>query len=429
MASNQIPKHLEGFIAHGIPARLFPFLKLSNGEEIATSILLSIFKMVPELFNELISDAGVRIGKHTKIDVFSEVTLAKSQSLKTDRPDGFIYIKNRKAWTALVEAKVDGKRLDKEQITRYLKAAKENNIDALITISDEFTSRVDHNPFEISGRSFSKIKRYHLSWRLISTVAMLLPNKGQIKDREKAIVIHELRRYLLNSSRNFSRMPREWKELCGHVSRGNTLRTNDEKVSVVANAFVQEFSEIALNLTEHLAVDCTVNLPRRFIHDRQAWQDNIAASICAKESSVHCSFNIPNAANSLDVEINLATKMISFGMEMVPPETHTTNVTKISWLMRQLQNRENDSYFVKVKWNSRAPDESVSMASLHPKYFQDRDTNSVISTLTPMMQLSPRGFDAPKNFIETLEELVISFYDEHAQYLRQAKAPKPVKKA
>ena len=428
MASNQIPKHLEGFIAQGRPASLFPFLKRSNGEEIATSILLSIFKMVPELFNELISDAGVRISKHTQIDVFSEVKLANSQSFNRNRPDGFIYIKNRKAWTALVEAKVDGNQLNKEQIERYLRAAKENKIDALITISDEFTSRVGHTPIEISGRGLANIKRYHLSWGLISTTAMLLPNKNQIEDREKSFLIHELRRYLSNTSKHFSRMPREWKDLCGQVSRDNKLYASDGKVGAVANALVQEFSEIALNLTEHLAVDCTVNLPRRFTSNRQAWQDSIAASIC-KKHSVHCSFHIPNTANNLDVEIDIAKKTISVGMEMTPPETHTTNVRKISWLMGQLQNKEAQSSFVNVKWKWHARGKSIKMATLHSKYFQNLDTNPIISTLTPMMQLSPREFDNPKNFIEALEKLVIRFYDEHAQYLRQAKAPKPVKKA
>ena len=421
-------KYLEGFISHGTPSSLFPLLKPSNREGIATSILLSVFKMVPELFNELISDAEVRIGKHTTIEVFSEVKLANSQSLSRNRPDGFIYIKNRKVWTALVEAKVDGNQLNKEQIARYLQAAKENNIDALITISDEFTSRVEQIPVEISGRGLDKIKRYHLSWRLISTAAMLLPNKNQIDDKEKSFLIDDLRHYLSNKGKNFSRMPREWKDLCGNVSRGNPLRADEGKVSAVASAFVQEFSEMALNLTEHLLVDCTVNLPKNFTSNRQAWQNSIATSIC-KKHSVHCSFNIPNAANSLDVEINLFAKTISVGMEMIPPETHITNVRKISWLMGQLQNKEAQSSFVKVKWRSRASDLSVSMAELHSKYFQNPDTNSVISTLTPMMQLSPREFDNPKNFIEALEKLVIRFYDEHAQYLRQAKAPKPVKKA
>ena len=421
-------KYLEGFISHGTPASLFPLLKPSNREGIATSILLSVFKMVPELFNELISDAGVRIGKHTQIDVFSEVKLANSQSLSRNRPDGFIYIKNRKVWTALVEAKVDGNQLNKEQIARYLQAAKENNINALITISDEFTSRVEQIPVEISGRGLDKIKRYHLSWRLISTAAMLLPNKNQIDDKEKSFLIDDLRHYLSNKGKNFSRMPREWKDLCGDVSRRNKLYADERKVSAVASAFVQEFSEIALNLTEHLLVDCTVNLPKNFTSNRQAWQDSIATSIC-KKHSVHCSFNIPNAANSLDIEINLFAKTISVGMEMIPPETHITNVRKVSWLMGQLQNKEAQSSFVKVKWKSRASDLSVPMATLHSKYFQNRDKNSVISILTPMMQLSPRGFDNPKNFIEALEKLVIRFYDEHAQYLRQAKAPKPVKKA
>jgi len=66
-------------ISKGKAARLFPSLKTSNKEQIATSTLLAVFRLVPELFTELIKEAGVRITDKTTFYALTEVNLIKEQ--------------------------------------------------------------------------------------------------------------------------------------------------------------------------------------------------------------------------------------------------------------------------------------------------------------------------------------------------------------
>lgn len=423
----KLPKQL----VSGKQSRLFSSLKLSNKELIATSTLLAVFRLVPELLSVLIKDTGIRINDRTALETYTEIGVAKSPHKKSDRPDGFIYIKNRNEWTSLVEAKVGNNSLNEEQVTKYVEDARANNIDAVITISNEFTPRVDLSPISPPKRLLTKVKLYHLSWRLILSSAILLNNKSQIEDREKSFVLDELIKFLKDDSvgnKSFTQMPLAWTDICNDASIGAKFKNSDPKVNEVSSALIEEFSEIALNLTDHLGVDCNTKLPNSSKNDRGVWQNHISKMIINKKQAC-CDFIIPNAANDLTVEIDLAKNSITVGMELKAPEDRSTSSGKINWLSRQFKIVDDKRSFVKVRWKSRAADEFVELSKLGPDYFKGRNQNTTIHSFTPLMQLhSSKVFNSRKNFISELEKLVLEFYDLHAQYLKQwiPKAPKPI---
>ena len=229
-------------------------------------------------------------------------------------------------------------------------------------------------------------------------------------------------------NKKFSLMPPPWTEICSEASMGSRLKVSDPRVSDVAGSLTQEFSEIALNLTDHLGVDCKAKIPVSFVADAAAWQKHIVKGLVEKRLA-KCAYDIPNAANPLEVEIDLAKNTISVGMEMKVPLERSTLAGKINFLLRQLKNAEDGKSYVKVRWNSRAADEFIEMKKLEPSSFKDRGSNTTILSLTPMMQIhSSKVFNSRKNFISELEGLVTDFYDTHAQYLKAwvPKAPKPI---
>ena len=66
------------------------------------------------------------------------------------------------------------------------------------------------------------------------------------------------------------------------------------------------------------------------------------------------------------------------------------------------------------------------MAKFDANFFQGRQLNTTILSLTPIMQLhSSRLFGSRKNFITELEALVLNFYDEHAQHLSSGNQVRP----
>lgn len=131
---------LPDFVKSGEPARLFPVLADTSKEGRTLSIFLACLESVGGFGRAMLSGLGQKIGTRGRIDTFTEVVLAKSDGTAKHRPDGLIVVHTGKAtWTALVEAKVGAAELTNEQIEAYLNLAKLNGIDAVITLSNQFT--------------------------------------------------------------------------------------------------------------------------------------------------------------------------------------------------------------------------------------------------------------------------------------------------
>ena len=413
------------------PARLFPSLKRSNRERIAVSILLASFRVIPELLSELINDIGIRMSSKKLPETFREVELAQQLPEQNSQPDGFIYVRNRATWQALVEAKLGANKLDEEQTTRYLKLAKLNNIDALITISNEFTPRVEQSPLTLPKKLTKKVKLYHFSWRLILTKALLMKNQKKLKSAEQQFVLDELIRFLKDDNTGvagFAQMPPSWKDVCGKVGVGNRINQSDASVVEVAKSLVEEFSEIALIISDHLGVNCTVKLPRKFTTQEKLWQDQVA-SIIAKSEPIICSYLIPDAAGELKVKIDIKSSTMEVGMEIEAPQDKGAKAC-ISWLAKQITGSNNDNDFVRVRWKSNVQDDVIKVSDLQADFVKNLSRSSKIRSFTPFVQVqSTRTFKANRKFIQELEHLVVRYYDDYAQHLKKwvAKAPAPIK--
>ncbi|MCH7928062.1 MAG: hypothetical protein IID03_08790 [Candidatus Dadabacteria bacterium] len=128
---------LNTILHSGQRARLIPVVKDSKKEERSTSALLATFRVVPSYAEKVLSNVGVSITTRSKISCYTEISF-KSKDKKYPRPDGLIIVTTgSKNWSAIVESKIDNNDLNQEQIEQYIDIAKENGIDALITISNQ----------------------------------------------------------------------------------------------------------------------------------------------------------------------------------------------------------------------------------------------------------------------------------------------------
>ena len=160
---------LPDFLASGTPARLFPVVADARREERTLSILLAVLQQVPHLYREILAGIDVRTGKRTRVSSFTEIGLV-TDTEKSGRPDGFLLVETgRSRWSALIEAKVGRSPLDPDQVERYLKLARDNEIDAVITISNDFVARPAYSPVAGSiprlRQLTGKVSLYH--WSLL----------------------------------------------------------------------------------------------------------------------------------------------------------------------------------------------------------------------------------------------------------------------
>ncbi len=238
----QLPATLKS----GRPARLFPDLAVSNRENRMTSIFLALVPQIPELASAIFGSVGQRIGKRTSIRAWTEVTFQQGGS-GGDQPDGYVEITSgSKVWTALIEAKVGRNNLDQEQVKRYVELARDNAIDAVITISNEFVTQANQSPVSIPGTMLRRTSLFHWSWTWIATQCELLQAQMAVDDKEQAFLLSEFKLFLNSDGagvERFTQMGAGWKSLVQDATHQNGLKRSSPEVSEGLDAWFKEEKE------------------------------------------------------------------------------------------------------------------------------------------------------------------------------------------
>lgn len=420
-------------LVSGEIARLIPVIADSRREQRATSVFLAALSSVPDFAQPLLSAVGVRLGKRSIVDTYTEVVL-KGETAAKDRPDGLIVVTTGgKSWKALVEAKIGSAPLQDEQVQRYLQLARDNGIDAVITVSNQFVARSMHSPVNASKVLTRRVGLYHWSWKFILTEAMLLQSREAVTNADQAFILREFIRFLAHDSigvTGFESMPSEWRDAVTLVKSGGAIRKSSDEAEALVSAWHQETRDLSLRLSQHLATNVELRLARSHANDAdKRFKDDCAA--LADDSALEAEYVVPNAAANLKVCVDLAKQTISAGMEVDAPQDRQRGTARVNWLLRQLKNAEGDRLFVRISWPSRARDTICPLTTL-------RDDPAAVLGSAPqppkafevfLLSDDGRRFAGRKTFIEELERIVPEFYDHIGQHLERwvPRPPKPVK--
>ena len=420
------------FLTQGESARLFPVLSTVSTEGRATSILLACLSKINKLSQALLISAGRRVGVQTRVDTYTQIVPKKSSSGVEDRPDGLIVLKSSRSgeWRAFVEAKIGKTELDADQIERYRALAKENAVDCVITISNQFTSAPDIHPLEAIRNKKRGVPVIHWSWMRILTAVGLLIDRDEVKDRDQRIILQELHRFLAHEDsgvRGFDRMPGEWTKINRHVSSGGEISKKSLEAKAVLDAWHQEINDLSLILSRSTDTRVKWRLPRKHMGDPELRQKD-ELNILSNDKKLCASFGIPDAAAPLDVVADLARRCIEVGMTLYAPDKTKTS-TRIKWLLRQIrQEDDTPNLHVRIHW----PGKSSSTLHLVSDLREDVDVaGSGKENLTPtgfhlfeVRQLEGR-FAQQINFVKDLEKFVSDFYGTYGQNLSAWTKPAP----
>jgi hypothetical protein len=418
------------FVKSGEVARLIPVVSDSRKEQRAASALLAIFSAVPDFANSILATLGQKIGKRSTVNTFTEVVFHDETS---DRPDGLIVIQTGKSkWTALVEAKIGKSKLEKDQIERYLKLAKNYSIDAVISISNEFVARPTHHPISVSKTLTNKVELFHISWTSILTEAILLHENSVLSDPEQAFLIREFVRFFSHDSAGvtgYTQMPPAWNDAVRTLQSGGKLKPNSIEVEQIVSGWHQETREISLQLSQYLTCRVELKLSKNHANDASVRIREDAQQLCDKGVLV-ASFSIPDTVSELNLAADLKTRSIRASMQVDAPKEKKTTKARVNWLLRQLKDTDEVDVTVRIKWSSRASDTDVPLARLR----ESSDLPEILSSNTTprafeVMSTSSQGgrFTGNKTFILDVEELCPYFYENVGQRLKNPPRPSPPK--
>ena len=425
---SDLPEMLQG----GEQARLFPVLADSSKEGRALSVLLACVANIDDLGESLLGTLGQRLGVRSRVSAYTEVVLKETPEGVSGRPDGLILVQSgrRNVWSALVEAKVRRSQLDAAQIETYLRLARVNNIDAVVTISNDFAAVPNHHPIRIS-RIPKGVELFHWSWTSILTSSKVLLAADEVDDTEQRFLLGELVRFLDHSSTGvmrFDRMDAGWKDMVTSVVAGARLfKSSDAVVDAVAN-WHQECRDLALKLAEKVNKNVTIRLPRAHRRDPRLRIADEVESLC-QNSKLQVEFDVPDAAAPIRVEADLPTRSIQVSMAMKAPGDRKSARARTNWLTRQLARSDPKDLHIKAVWPGRRipSQESLQVVRENPDALDGAGRGQAPQSFeVRLVRDAGAKFSGAKTFIVELEASVLQFYAEVGQRLKkwQPAAPK-----
>ena len=408
-------------------ARLIPTSGISGAEEQerrATSALLAVMGAVKEFSKALLSPLGAPAGN---VDTYIEVPFMAGE--KKCYPDGLIRVsRGNRSWTALVEVKTGRNELQTEQLETYLDVARDQGFDALITISNEIPAIAGQHPTKIDKRKLRKVDLQHWSWTYILSTAVMQKEHRGVSDPEQAWILGELIRYLehpRSGAMELEDMGANWVPVRQAVTSG-TLRSTDKTAPEVVARFDALLRYTALRLGRQLGTDVVHVLNRKELAEPALRAQSLLDSLVTS-GQVSGAIRIPNTVAPVHVTADLRAGQITCHVDIdAPKEGRPT--TRVNWLVRQVKAAPENLRIEAFVANSRGAGAAELLGTVRenpaslvtdPK----RELRSFrIAMSAPMGAKRGRGRGA---FIDSVLDLVDTFYGDVVQYLKAWSAAPP----
>lgn len=423
------------YLTQGESARLFPVLSTTSKEGRTTSIVLACMVQIQEFGTELLKSVGQNRGKRARVQTFTEIVFKNQSGKIKDRPDGLIVLTvGSRTWRALVEAKVGNNELQVDQVERYRALAKDNGIDCVITISNQFATTPASHPIEEIRKSRSNIPVFHWSWMHIVTTAELLLSNGRVADDDQLLLLNELRRFLSHESagvRGFDRMPKEWTELNKLVASGGVIPARSIEAQTVIDAWHQETRDLSLILSRMTEATVSEKLPRKHMNNpAQRKKDELA--MLREKHQLRCSLDVPDAAAPIEIVADMMRRCVDVGMSIRAPEDRKTTKARLNWLLRQIKAEGLDDIYVRLLWPGASEPTQHLVSELRENIdICEENKQHLVAHGFHIFTSKRLGgrFGQQANFISDTEEIVPLFYGEVGSNLSTWKKPAPKIKA
>jgi hypothetical protein len=409
---------LPNYLAQGEPARLFPVLSTTSKEGRTTSIVLACLVQIKEFGADLLQSVGQKRGKRASVQTFTEVVFKNQTGAIKDRPDGLVvFTVGSREWKALVEAKVGSNEISVEQVERYRALAKENNIDCVITISNQFATTPSSHPNEEIMKSRSKVPVFHWSWMHVLTVAELLVSNERIADTDQLSLLNELRRFLSHESagiRGFDRMPKEWTDLNKLVSSGCAIPTRSPVAQAVIDAWHQETRDLSLILSRMTETTVNEKMSRKHLNDpAQRKKDELTQ--LRDNHQLNCLLDVPDAAATIEVVADMKRRCVDVGMTIRAPEDKKTTKARLNWLLRQIKTEKVEDLHIRLLWpGASGPTQHLVSELRETIDICDEGKQHLVAHGFHVFLSRHMGarFTQQVNFISDIEETIPQFYGE-----------------
>ena len=409
-------------------ARLIPVTGIKPGldqERRATSALLAVLKIVPELTWSILRDIKAPKGQ---IETFIEPEF--KIGAKRIRPDGLIVItRGKKEWRALVEVKTGKSDLELTQISQYLDICRDYKIDALITVSNQVLNASGTHPTEgLDLRKLRSTDLSHLSWLRVLTDCIVLSEHTGVDDAERQFILQELIRFLqsdASGASEFNDMGPAWATVREGI-RASSIRKPDEAVQEVVSRFESLIRYAALTLSARLGVSAKEVVPRLAKTDYKKHLQASSIQLIEKKT-LSGAITIPGAAADLELVADIASTYLHCTFTVSAP-SEGRNKSRLNWLLRQIKSGPGSvlvSWSYKHARNGEAPHRLEDLLDKNYEFEIDNGRELALITVTSSVKMGTKRGAGQGGFIDSVVNQFEYCYGEILQKVQPWQAPSP----
>lgn len=335
--------------------RLFPTIRIGSVAEAeirATSALLATLRAVSEFGRVIVKLAG---GPAGKLDCYAEVPYEDRSQVPPValRPDGLLVAKRAgKTWRCFLEVKVGSNALEREQIEKYLQLARQEEVSALITISNEAAINGGLPFTGVSKNLLKGVTVVHLSWERLLSEARLLRGQDRVADADQQWILDEWIQYVSDPASKIVDPPSlgpRFGDLLTAAKEGNLAGVALAVREVCGNwdGFLQKVAD-RLRADLHVEVSAAMTSAER--QDNELRLRNLQ-NIAVSEGRLTGTLKVKNAASDITIDILLSARAVRFGIEVKAP-SEGRQLTRLKWMTKQLGKAPPEA-LLHVDWDQR----------------------------------------------------------------------------
>jgi hypothetical protein len=384
-------------------AQLIPSFK--KNERRLLSVFMATLDAVPAFRGHIFPIFGYRSGKNCKYASFMEPVF-EDRKAPPGRPDGLIICNYRsKNWAALIEAKSDKNQINIEQIEMYSSLAKHLEIDAIISISNEFAAKGFELPYTIVKAKRKGRDIFHISWsKIAAEIGLFLEMQTNLHPSEKYI-LEEAERFLTSKDSGvttFDEMSRMWKDFVNSANTVIGFNTTTPGVAEIVKNWQQERRDLCIKLNQQLGGGVSSLFPPSLRNDQNARKKLIREQL-TKDYKMEAQYQIASNKSTLRIVADLRACSTTFVFEFKPPKNKGAKAIG-TWLAKSIAN-QNDEFTVLINWPGRDVDTTFSVAQIinDPHLIADGKKSAPKSIAFIQTKQDARRFKSRKGFIQDLE--------------------------
>lgn len=402
--------------------RLIPVYKI--GDEMAlTSVLLSSLRLIKKFRQLVFSD--VKLIKGGSIYFYTEIGF---KDFPESRIDGLILIV--KSGTirdaAILEVKNGKNELEKTQIERYEKIAKNYSIPKFITISNQFVTDPTQTP--VSTKNIRGLDRFHFSWTYLLTVAhvLLFKNDTNIEDEDQLEIMKEVVNYFewdKSGVFGINQMKAGWVDVVEKVNASAKLKPTDSNVYDAVLSWQQEERDMALALSRELGVFVTTGDTKY-----KGKLDERLKSDCKSlvtTSQLTSTLKVKGAVSDIKILSLFEKRTVEMIVALKPP-TNKTHKGKLGWIKRQLnlcEKKDGELYsglfkeiYLEVLVKNSRTSERISLTDFDSAY-DDLKGKDIREFKIIYLKDFGKRFSSPRKFVDIIEQMLKDYYKGIVQHL------------